>query len=132
MRHAGQSHSLSFHSAVPAETTPWQLRKLLEELKTYTPPLDLLAKLSPDAPLLAREALKAEKEGRGASWWKGLTGTANGKEGQGPTERERALVRVLSGEEELEALTTPKVCLGLSCPFPLAECICPLARRESS
>lgn len=86
-----------------------QLRKLLEELKDYTPPLDLLAKLSPDAPLLAREAIKAEREGRGASWWKGLTGSSDASGGgKTPTERERALVKVLSGEEELEALTTPK------------------------
>ena len=83
-----------------------QLRKLLEELQDYSPPLDLLAKLSPDAPLLAREALKAEKAGKGSSWWKSISG--NGKT-ETPTERERALVKVLSGEEELEALTTPKV-----------------------
>lgn len=90
-----------------------QLRKLLEELQDYTPPLDLLAKLSPDAPLLAREAMKAEKEGKGASWWKGLTSNDKGDaQGNGPTERERALVKVLSGEEELEALTTPKVRSG--------------------
>ncbi|KAJ9100959.1 hypothetical protein QFC19_005355 [Naganishia cerealis] len=82
-----------------------QLRKLLEELQDYSPPLDLLAKLSPDAPLLAREALKAEKAGKGSSWWKSIS--SNGKP-EGPTERERALVKVLSGEEELEALTTPK------------------------
>ena len=79
-------------------------------MQDYTPPLDLLAKLSPDAPLLAREAIKAEREGRGASWWKGLTGNTNSNDSSGktPTERERALVKVLSGEEELEALTTPK------------------------
>lgn len=88
-----------------------QLRKLLEELKDYTPPLDLLAKLSPDAPLLAREAVKAEQEGRGAAWWKGFAGNGAKESPGGPTERERALVRVLSGEEELEALTTPKVSL---------------------
>jgi hypothetical protein len=87
-----------------------QLRKLLEELQDYSPPLDLLAKLSPDAPLLAREAMKAEKAGKGASWWKSMSG--NGK-AETASERERALVKVLSGEEELEALTTPKVsCLS--------------------
>ncbi|KAJ9116379.1 hypothetical protein QFC22_004820 [Naganishia vaughanmartiniae] len=82
-----------------------QLRKLLEELEDYSPPLDLLAKLSPDAPLLAREAMKAQRAGKGASWWKSISG--NGKT-ETPSERERALVKVLSGEEELEALTTPK------------------------
>lgn len=110
MCHAGMSQHFTCFLGTHGFELLLQLRKLLEELQDYTPPLDLLAKLSPDAPLLAREAIKAEREGRGASWWKGLKGTNGSSESTGktPTERERALVKVLSGEEELEALTTPK------------------------
>jgi hypothetical protein len=84
---------------------PSQLRKLLEELQDYSPPLDLLAKLSPDAPLLARAAKKTS-----SSWWQSMRsakkdGTNDGE----PGDREKALIRVLSGEEELAELTTPKV-----------------------
>ena len=45
---------------------------------------------------------------QGGSWWKG-----KGREGEmGDGEREKALVRVLSGQDELANLTTPKVRLN--------------------
>jgi hypothetical protein len=37
----------------------------------------------------AREAIKAEREGRGASWWKGLTGNTNSNDSSGKTPTER-------------------------------------------
>ncbi|ORY34742.1 AFG1-like ATPase-domain-containing protein [Naematelia encephala] len=73
-----------------------KLRKLLDELSEYTPPLDLLARLGPTAPVQAKRAVKGE-----TSWWKGKTKAD-------ATEQEQALVRVLSGQEELENLRTPK------------------------
>lgn len=93
-----------------------QLRSLLLELKDYSPPLDLVRQLSPDAPYLAR---KARKEGllKSKTWWQGLKEKAStlattdkGKEvGRDQGWREKSLVRVLSGEEELAELQTPKV-----------------------
>ena len=75
---------------------------LLDELAEYSPPLDLLAKLTPSAPMRARAVRQAE----GSGWFKGKD-KADGLRGAG--EREKGLVRVLSGEEELANLTTPKV-----------------------
>ncbi len=97
-----------------AQPPTHQLRKLLEELQDYTPPLDLLAKLSPDAPLIARAARKEN-----SSWWRSLSKSKRKDEnaGMGPGDRERALIRVLSGDEELAELTTPKVgpAVGIVC-----------------
>jgi protein AFG1 len=80
------------------------LRKLYDELKDYSPPLDLLRRLSPDAPVLARRM--RENAGKD-SWWNKL-GKSKGQP-ETKDERERALVRVLSGEEELAELDVPKV-----------------------
>lgn len=80
-----------------------QLRHLLETLEDYTPPLDLLAKLTPSAPYRARQI--REEAGGKKGWWKG-----KGKEDAdlfGDAGKE--LVKVLSGEEELANLKTPKV-----------------------
>ncbi|KAK4688538.1 hypothetical protein P7C73_g1566, partial [Tremellales sp. Uapishka_1] len=74
-----------------------KLRHLLDTLETYEPPLDLLEKLSPSAPTRARRAVRQD----GGKWWKG-------KVNKGGDEREMQLVRVLSGEEELANLNTPK------------------------
>ncbi|KAK8849679.1 hypothetical protein IAR55_005014 [Kwoniella newhampshirensis] len=79
-----------------------KLRHLLETLEGYTPPMDLLARLTPSAPFLAQQT-------REPGWWKGSRKAASehlglGKDGA----EERKLVRVLSGEEELANLTTPK------------------------
>ena len=70
-----------------------QLRTLLEELRDYTPPLDLLRKLNP-----RHIAPAAGKDG---SWWKG--------KGKALPEDEMSLIRVLNGQEEIAALQTPKV-----------------------
>lgn len=110
-----------------------ELRKLLQTLEDYRPPVELLRRLSPDAPMLARRArekgwLASTTKGKGgegdggnngaSGWWDGLkslmaTGGNNGggdaaADRGSPGWRERALVRVLSGEEELAALDTPK------------------------
>lgn len=75
----------------------------METLEDYTPPLDLLAKLTPSAPYRARQI--REEAGGKKGWWKG-----KGKEDAdlfGDAGKE--LVKVLSGEEELANLKTPKV-----------------------
>lgn len=96
-----------------------QLRKLYDELKDYTPPLDLLRRLSPDAPALARR-LRNSKQ----SWWNKTLSMAKSEGSSGQTEattlledRERALVRVLSGEEELAELNVPKASQLLAALF---------------
>ncbi|EIW71533.1 hypothetical protein TREMEDRAFT_67817 [Tremella mesenterica DSM 1558] len=70
-----------------------RLRHFFNDVKEYSPPLELLARL-PDFPLSTRHR------------WTGpsIDTTELGVMG----EKEKALVRVLSGEEELEALQTPK------------------------
>lgn len=81
-----------------------QLRHLLNELKDYEPPLDLLAKLAPTAPYRARVVREEEEAGVLGKLWKG-----KGRDNSTPADhRERALVRMLSGEEELANLSTPK------------------------
>ncbi|WRT69692.1 uncharacterized protein IL334_006682 [Kwoniella shivajii] len=80
-----------------------KLRQLLSTLEDYSPPVDLVAKLTPSAPFVAQEVK------RQSSWLKGKEriGDYLGIEaGQG--EEERKLVKVLSGEEELANLSTPK------------------------
>jgi hypothetical protein len=76
------------------------LKKLLVTLEGYEPPLELMDKLLPKtAPNLNSEVYT------GTSWFKG-----KGKQlVAGSDERQRDLVRVLTGEEELAALQTPKV-----------------------
>lgn len=77
-----------------------QLKKLLVTLEDYQPPLELMDKLLPKAPPSLDSSLST-----GTSWFKG-----KGKQlVAGSDERERQLVRVLTGEEELAALQTPKV-----------------------
>lgn len=61
--------------------------------------MELLRKLSPDAPVLAKAARTSD-----SGWWKSITGTGSSS----ATPEEKALVRVLSGEEELAELDTPK------------------------
>jgi protein AFG1 len=82
-----------------------QLRHLLEELSDYQPPLDLLAKLpsSPFSQSRRRARWWTERKGKEKEWLSALR-SVEGEDG-------RELVRVLTGEEELEGLTTPKVCL---------------------
>ncbi|OWZ77983.1 AFG1-family ATPase [Cryptococcus neoformans Bt85] len=79
-----------------------KLRQLLNTLHDYSPPLELVAKLNPSAPYIAQQKEQT-------SCWKGNKGTGehlgfsrtNG-------EVEKRLVKVLSGEEELANLKTPK------------------------
>jgi protein AFG1 len=80
-----------------------QLRHLLDELADYEPPLDLLAKLpsSPFSQSRRRARWWTDRKGKEKEWLSSLTGL-QGEEG-------KELVRVLTGEEELEGLTTPKV-----------------------
>jgi protein AFG1 len=90
------------------------LRKLYETLSTYSPPLELIRRLSPDAPVLARRLRESANKGKGSSWWTSFK-VSNSKDKDevrgemSESERERALVRVLSGEEELAELDVPKV-----------------------
>ncbi|WVO23098.1 uncharacterized protein IAS62_004443 [Cryptococcus decagattii] len=79
-----------------------KLRHLLDTLNDYSPPLELLAKLNPSAPYIAQQKEQT-------SWWKGSNGTGEHL-GFGETngEVEKRLVKVLSGEEELANLKTPK------------------------
>jgi hypothetical protein len=74
----------------------------LEELADYQPPLDLLAKL-PSSPFSQsrRRARWWSEKAKEKEWMSALK-FVKGDEG-------RELVRVLTGEEELEGLTTPKV-----------------------
>jgi len=73
-------------------------------LQDYSPPLDLLAKLDSTAPALAKRAqLLAKNKG----WWD-AKGKAKMRELLGGKEMEQGLVKVLSGEEEIANLTTPK------------------------
>ena len=88
--------------------TTKQLRHLLQELEDYEPPLDLVALLTPTAPLRVRDMQQDDGD---RSWWKGKGRARN----VGDRERERALVRVLSGEEELATLPTPKVTFNHAC-----------------
>jgi protein AFG1 len=98
------------------------LRKLYETLSTYSPPLELIRRLSPDAPVLARRLRESANKGKVSSWWNNFKvgnresgsnlkdeGKGEGKREMSESERERALVRVLSGEEELAELDVPKV-----------------------
>ncbi|WWC65826.1 uncharacterized protein I303_108448 [Kwoniella dejecticola CBS 10117] len=80
-----------------------KLRNLLSTLEDYSPPIDLVARLTPSAPFIAQDVK------RKSSWLKGKekAGEYLGIEvDSGHAERE--LVKVLSGEEELANLTTPK------------------------
>ncbi|KAE8542517.1 hypothetical protein D1P53_001296 [Cryptococcus gattii VGV] len=79
-----------------------KLRHLLDTLSDYSPPLELVAKLNPSAPYIAQQKEQT-------SWWKGSKGTGEHL-GFGETngEVEKRLVKVLSGEEELANLKTPK------------------------
>ncbi|OCF33532.1 AFG1-family ATPase [Kwoniella heveanensis BCC8398] len=83
--------------------TVMKLRHLLDSLEDYSPPIDLVAKLTPSAPFIAQDIVR--KSGWTRS--KGKAGEYLGIE-LGNTEEERQLVKVLSGEEELANLTTPK------------------------
>ena len=82
-----------------------QLRHLLEELSDYEPPLELLAKLpsSPFSQSRQRARWWSERKGKEKEWLSALRSSER-QDG-------RALVKVLTGEEELEGLTTPKVSL---------------------
>nr|KIR46773.1 AFG1-family ATPase [Cryptococcus bacillisporus CA1280] len=80
-----------------------KLRHLLDTLSDYSPPLELVAKLNPSAPYIAQQKEQT-------SWWKGSKRTGEhlgfgGTNGQ----VEKRLVKVLSGEEELANLKTPKL-----------------------
>ncbi|WVR08057.1 hypothetical protein IAU60_005103 [Kwoniella sp. DSM 27419] len=83
--------------------TVMKLRHLLDSLEDYSPPLDLVAKLTPSAPYIAQQIV------RKAGWLKGKekAGEFLGIEWSG-SEEEKRLVRVLSGEEELASLQTPQ------------------------
>lgn len=86
-----------------------QLRHLLNTLREYSPPLDLLAKLDSSAPAMAKRAqLNARRKG----WWDSNGLTKAGARARelfgGAGEVEEGLVRVLSGEEEIANLRTPK------------------------
>ncbi|WVF68274.1 hypothetical protein IAT40_003039 [Kwoniella sp. CBS 6097] len=83
--------------------TVMKLRHLLDSLEDYSPPIDLVAKLTPSAPFIAQDIV------RKSAWKKSKekAGEYLGVE-LGNTEEERKLVKVLSGEEELANLTTPK------------------------
>ncbi|WWC92798.1 uncharacterized protein L201_007757 [Kwoniella dendrophila CBS 6074] len=80
-----------------------KLRQLLTTLEDYSPPIDLVARLTPSAPFIAQDVQ------RKSSWIKGKekAGEYLGIEIDSGDE-ERKLVKVLSGEEELANLTTPK------------------------
>nr|XP_019043548.1 AFG1-family ATPase [Kwoniella bestiolae CBS 10118]OCF22478.1 AFG1-family ATPase [Kwoniella bestiolae CBS 10118] len=80
-----------------------KLRHLLESLEDYSPPIDLVAKLTPSAPFIAQDV------NRKSGWIKGKekAGEYLGIEVDSGDE-EKKLVRVLSGEEELANLETPK------------------------
>ncbi|WWC73699.1 uncharacterized protein I206_107671 [Kwoniella pini CBS 10737] len=80
-----------------------KLRNLLATLEDYSPPIDLVARLTPSAPFVAQDVK------RKSSWIKGKekAGEYLGIEVDSG-EAERELVRVLSGEEELANLNTPK------------------------
>nr|XP_031857709.1 uncharacterized protein CI109_006869 [Kwoniella shandongensis]KAA5524781.1 hypothetical protein CI109_006869 [Kwoniella shandongensis] len=79
-----------------------KLRHLLETLEDYSPPMELLEKLSPSAPFLAQQT-------QVPGWWKGSGKAASEHLGLGGDGAEaRKLVKVLSGEEELANLTTPR------------------------
>ncbi|KAK6908458.1 hypothetical protein I203_102460 [Kwoniella mangroviensis CBS 8507] len=80
-----------------------KLRQLLATLEDYSPPIDLVAKLTPSAPFIAQDVK------RKSSWLKGKekAGEYLGIEVDSGDE-EKKLVKVLSGEEELANLTTPK------------------------
>lgn len=67
---------------------------MIKDLEEYEPPMELLAKLGPTPPRRPKR-----------TWWHGRGDHAE----FGATEKERALVRVMTGEEEIAALTTPKV-----------------------
>ena len=111
MRDGGQSRDRSVTPASGIRVDIFralspQLRKLYDELKDYTPPLDLLRRLSPDAPVLARRLRESASKD---SWWNKMRKGNRAPESK--DERERSLVRVLSGEEELAELDVPKVSL---------------------
>ncbi|GMK55042.1 hypothetical protein CspeluHIS016_0200980 [Cutaneotrichosporon spelunceum] len=76
-----------------------RLRHLYNELQDYAPPLELLAKLGPAPPR------KLEQ-----SWFRTKVRRARqaASIGLGNSAEEHALVKVLSGEEEIALLTTPK------------------------
>ncbi|TXT13692.1 hypothetical protein VHUM_01059 [Vanrija humicola] len=77
--------------------TVMKLRRLAAELASYEPPLDLVSKLGARPPLAASER----------AWYDRLPGL---RERVLPDDGERgkALVRVLTGEEEIANLTTPR------------------------
>jgi protein AFG1 len=83
-----------------------QLRHLLSTLRDYSPPIELLSKLAPSAPFRVRQV---SAQSSSSSWWKGKGRATSSEFGEGDQGRE--LVRVLSGEEELANLKTPKVML---------------------
>jgi hypothetical protein len=47
--------------------------------------------------------------GKGTPWWLRYASGADDSSGLGDSDRAKALVKVLSGDEEIAALTTPKV-----------------------
>ncbi|ORX37709.1 AFG1-like ATPase-domain-containing protein [Kockovaella imperatae] len=73
-----------------------KLKHLLEELRDYAPPVSLLAKLDPARTISQRDISRSSS----SSWWKGKA--------RATEDDETSLVRILSGQEELEALRTPK------------------------
>lgn len=91
-----------------------QLRHLLSTLRDYSPPIELLSKLAPSAPFRARQV---SQQSSSSSWWKGKGRATSSEFGEGHQGREP--VRVLSGEEELANLNTPKVTLCCD----LADCL---------
>ena len=75
----------------------------MDELADYEPPLDLLTKLpsSPFSQSRRRAKWWSDRKGKEKEWLSSLRGDRE--------EKGRELVRVISGEEELEGLNTPKV-----------------------
>lgn len=79
---------------------------MLDELAEYEPPLELLSKLpsSPFSQSRRRARWWSDRKGKEKEWLSSLRGFKEAEDG-------RELVRVLTGEEELEGLNTPKVCV---------------------
>lgn len=75
-----------------------QLKHLLETLEEYEPPIELLSRLNPSAPFRIHQS--------SSGWWKSNKARQD-LEAFGDQGKE--LIKVLSGEEELSQLSSPKV-----------------------
>lgn len=112
-RTSTDSHESALYYSNPkqdVELTHSQLRHMFDELEDYSPPLDLLENLTSSAPAAARRASLG-----GTKWWESRSG---GSFGSG--DAEKSLVRVLSGQEEIANLSTPK---GIMITGPPGESI---------